>query len=194
MSNSTSETLAGKLEETRDLEAEVAVIAAEKALRDVVRSQERLRELRRLFERLTETGASFHTFSSRLVNMTISAAAEAVGAPRIGRPSVTQVEKLADLARQSTHAARDFESAIRTSLATVDELLTVADQSRRTLEALIPTLKERAESAARVADAPAQIRVVIEPPTATRGGARATGDIVHETWPDLLRSASRLKN
>jgi hypothetical protein len=122
--------------------------SVELANQNLSRARAGLVTLRASLARIGELGAAFETLSWRLSTLSIGTATGALRGGPTARPMMDLVSRLAEMSRQCAATVRELEGGVQTAVASVDSLIGLADEARRSLEKLAPALEALARAAA----------------------------------------------
>ena len=179
-----------------------ATVAAEIAGRRLQCAQHELTQLTQLLEDLSGVAASLAPLSEQLSDMTLNAARLVMANGEAGKPFLSLVAELSEIARVSARALADLESCVRgtaeglhtaieeTQWSTI-ELHRIAPALEAATRQSPPALPEPAQP--EVGDSPSDKVVALQLKLASRreserdGERRPTVSLIPELWPAMNR-------
>jgi ABC-type transporter Mla subunit MlaD len=183
-------------EELRAAEARAAD-TAESAQQNLNRARAHVLQLREALARISEIGASFDRLAWQLSTVALGTAAEVQQDEPASRSLLTVIKRLAGMARECASTVRALEANLGEAVSSVETLIGLAEQARRALERLLPSVGALADAASKAsARRSIPVTVVIDarpeagdqPP---KDAADQLAKLIADGWPGRGRA---LKN
>src|SRR5215213_5819109 len=122
-----------------------ATVAAEIAGRRLQSAQHELTELTQMLEDLSEVAASLGPVTDQLSDMTLNAARLVMANGEAGKPFLSLVAELSEIARVSARALADLESCVRGTAAGLHTAIEETQWSTIELHRIAPALETAAK-------------------------------------------------